>query len=132
MDKESKLKAREELLKKLNKDHGKGTIGVYGTMEKIDVETISSGSFGLDAALGVGGWARGLTLTPHLFVASSRIAPSRLLIVSRDTSVSSRSSSPMTLRSVVCVSFSMALGRFVISYTLRAASIIWKYTRALI
>jgi len=59
MDKDDKLKAREELLKKLNKDHGKGTIGVYGSMEKIDVETISSGSFGLDAALGVGGWARG-------------------------------------------------------------------------
>ena len=59
MDKDDKLKAREALLKKLNKDHGKGTIGVYGSMEKINVETISSGSFGLDAALGVGGWARG-------------------------------------------------------------------------
>jgi len=59
MDHDDKLKAREALIKKLNKDHGKGTIGVYGSMEKINIETISSGSFGLDAALGVGGWARG-------------------------------------------------------------------------
>ena len=59
MDRDDKLKVREDLIKKLNKDHGKGTIGVYGNMEKITIETISSGSFGLDAALGVGGWARG-------------------------------------------------------------------------
>lgn len=59
MDKDAKIKARAELLKKLNKDHGKGTIGVYSDMPRLDIETISSGSFGLDAALGVGGWARG-------------------------------------------------------------------------
>lgn len=59
MDKDDKIKARDALLKKLNKDHGQNTIGVYANMPKLDIETISSGSLGLDAALGVGGWARG-------------------------------------------------------------------------
>jgi recombination protein RecA len=59
MDRDDKLKVRADLLKKLNKDHGKGTIGVYSDMPRLDVETISSGSLGLDVALGVGGWARG-------------------------------------------------------------------------
>jgi len=59
MDKDEKLKAREALLKTLNKDYDDNTVGVYGDMPKIDIQTISSGSFGLDAALGVGGWARG-------------------------------------------------------------------------
>jgi recombination protein RecA len=59
MDREDKIKARDALLKKLNKDHGQNTIGVYADMPKLDIETISSGSLGLDAALGVGGWARG-------------------------------------------------------------------------
>jgi recombination protein RecA len=59
MDRDEKLKAREALLKSLNKDYEDNTVGVYGDMPKINIETISSGSFGLDAALGVGGWARG-------------------------------------------------------------------------
>jgi recombination protein RecA len=59
MNIEEKIKTREDLLKKLNKDHGKGIIGVYSDMPKIDVKTVSSGSLGLDVALGVGGWARG-------------------------------------------------------------------------
>ena len=48
------------------------------------------------------------TLMPHASVASSRIALICALIVSRDTSVVSRSRSPMMLRNVVAVRFSMA------------------------
>jgi len=56
MDKADKLAA---VLAQLNKDHGKGTVGVYGEMDKIDVEVIPTGSLGLDAALGVGDYPRG-------------------------------------------------------------------------
>ena len=56
--KDDKIKAREVILKKLNKDHGDNTVNVYSQMGSIKVETVSSGSLGLDVALG-GGWARG-------------------------------------------------------------------------
>ncbi len=56
MDKKEKVAA---VLAKLNKDHGKGTVGVYGSMERIDVDVIPTGSLGLDTALGVGGYPRG-------------------------------------------------------------------------
>ena len=72
------------------------------------------------------------TLIPHLLVASSSTARNFVLMVSRDVSVWSSSSSPMMLRNVVCVSFSIALGRFEISYTALKGSTIWKYSRALI
>ena len=38
----------------------------------------------------------------------------------------------MMLRKVVCVSFSIALGRLLISYTALNGSTIWKYSRAFI
>ena len=66
------------------------------------------------------------TLTPHLLVASSRIVRSFMLMVSREVKHSSNSSSPMTFRKVVCVNFSMALGKLLISYTALTASVIWK------
>ena len=55
------------------------------------------------------------TFTPHLSVASSSTRRNLVLMVSREVSVSSSSNSPMILRNVVCVSFSMALGRLLIS-----------------
>lgn len=58
MDRDQKLKAREKVLQKLNKDHGKNTVSLYSDMPSVSVEKITSGSFGLDVALG-GGWARG-------------------------------------------------------------------------
>ena len=72
------------------------------------------------------------TLIPHLLVASSNTARNLVLMVSREVKVWSSSISPMMLRRVVCVSFSMALGRLLISYTLLKGSTIWKYNRALI
>jgi recombination protein RecA len=44
---------------KIEKDHGKGTIMRMSNEEVEEVEVISSGSLGLDAALGVGGSPRG-------------------------------------------------------------------------
>ena len=58
-DKDSKLKALKLTLDKLDKTYGKGSVMKLGdqTMEK--VETISSGSIGLNLAMGVGGYPKG-------------------------------------------------------------------------
>ena len=58
-----------------------------------------------------------VTFTPHLSVASSSTALNLVFTVSREVSVWSSSISPMMFLSVVCVSFSMAAGRLLISYT---------------
>ena len=55
---EKKQKAIDAALKGLHKDYGKDSVNLYSEMQAIDVETISSGSFALDLALG-GGWGRG-------------------------------------------------------------------------
>jgi recombination protein RecA len=59
MDQDKKLKVRKDILAKLNTDHGKGTIGVYKDMDLPDIEVTSTGSLGLDHALGVGGYPKG-------------------------------------------------------------------------
>jgi len=58
-EKEAKLKALQITLDKLDKTYGKGTVMKMGEVAHIDVESISSGSLGLDLALGVGGYPRG-------------------------------------------------------------------------
>ena len=54
-----KLKALQLTLDKLEKTYGKGTVMKLGDSQVEDVEAISSGSLGLDLALGVGGYPRG-------------------------------------------------------------------------
>lgn len=44
---------------KIEKDHGKGTIMKLGDNKVVDVPVIPTGSIGLNAALGVGGYPRG-------------------------------------------------------------------------
>jgi recombination protein RecA len=58
-EKESKLKALQLTLDKLDKTYGKGTVMKMGDKAIVEVETISSGSLGIDLALGVGGYPRG-------------------------------------------------------------------------
>lgn len=58
-EKDAKLKALKLTLDKLDKTYGKGTVMKMGESAVEDVEVISSGSFGLDLALGVGGYPRG-------------------------------------------------------------------------
>ncbi|MFV5684972.1 MULTISPECIES: recombinase RecA [Flavobacterium] len=58
-EKESKLKALQLTLDKLDKTYGKGTVMKMGDKAIEEVETISSGSLGIDLALGVGGYPRG-------------------------------------------------------------------------
>lgn len=59
MSKESREKSLELALKNIEKEYGKGSIMILGDMESLDVESISSGSISVDAAIGVGGYPRG-------------------------------------------------------------------------
>ena len=54
-----KLKALEITLGKIEKDFGKGTIMKLGDNAIENIQVISTGSIGLDAALGIGGFPRG-------------------------------------------------------------------------
>ncbi|MEN8204329.1 MAG: recombinase RecA [Bacteroidota bacterium] len=56
---QEKLKALQLTLDKIEKGYGKGTIMKMGDDAIEDVPVISSGSIGLDMALGVGGFPRG-------------------------------------------------------------------------
>jgi recombination protein RecA len=52
-------KALEAALAQIDRAFGKGSAMKLGSREKIEIETISTGSLGLDIALGVGGLPRG-------------------------------------------------------------------------
>ena len=58
-EKDAKLKALKLTLGKLDKAYGKGTVMKMSDAPVVDVDVISSGSLGLDVALGVGGYPRG-------------------------------------------------------------------------
>ncbi len=58
-EKEAKLKALKLTLDKLDKAYGKGAVMKMGDTVVENVEVISSGSLGIDLALGVGGYPRG-------------------------------------------------------------------------
>ena len=57
--KDSKLKALKLTLDKLDKTYGKGSVMRLGDQEVEKVESISSGSIGIDVALGIGGYPKG-------------------------------------------------------------------------
>ena len=58
-DKSAKLKSLQLTLEKLDKTYGKGAVMKLGDEVIEKVEAISSGSIGLDIALGIGGYPRG-------------------------------------------------------------------------
>jgi len=58
-EKAAKLKALQLTLDKLDKTYGKGSVMKLGDVVHQDIDAISSGSLGLDIALGVGGYPRG-------------------------------------------------------------------------
>ena len=57
--KDSKLKALKLTLDKLDKTYGKGSVMRLGDQEVEKVESISSGSIGINVALGIGGYPKG-------------------------------------------------------------------------
>ena len=58
-EKEAKLKALKLTLDKLDKTYGKGAVMKLGDSVVEEMDTIPTGSLGLDIALGVGGYPRG-------------------------------------------------------------------------
>src|SRR5436309_13207544 len=54
-----KLKAAETALTQIERQFGKGSIMRLGAKEFLPISSISTGSIGVDAALGVGGVPRG-------------------------------------------------------------------------
>jgi recombination protein RecA len=58
-EKDSKIKALQMTLDRLDKTYGKGTVMRLGEKQVEEVEIISTGSLGLDIALGIGGLPKG-------------------------------------------------------------------------
>lgn len=56
---QEKMKALQAALSKIEKDFGKGSIMKLGEEKIENVDVIPTGSIGLNAALGVGGYPRG-------------------------------------------------------------------------
>lgn len=58
-EKDAKLKALKLTVDRLDKQYGKGTVMKLGETQVVDIDAISTGSVGLDVALGIGGLPRG-------------------------------------------------------------------------
>ena len=56
---EEKMKVLRLALDKIEKDYGKGSVMMLGEKQTSQIEAISTGSLGLDVALGIGGLPRG-------------------------------------------------------------------------
>src|SRR3546814_19050841 len=54
-----RAKALEAALAQIDRSFGKGSAMRLGDREKVDIEAISTGSLGLDVALGIGGLPKG-------------------------------------------------------------------------
>ncbi len=59
MDKENRNKSLEAAVNLIEKNYGKGSIMRLGSKANVDIESISTGSLGLDIALGIGGVPKG-------------------------------------------------------------------------
>lgn len=59
MAKDDRNKALDQAMKDIEKAHGKGAVMLLGSEERRNLESISSGSIGLDKALGIGGYPKG-------------------------------------------------------------------------
>ena len=58
-DNSQKLKALQTTIEKLDKTYGKGTVMRLSDSQVVDIPVISTGSLGLDLALGIGGVPKG-------------------------------------------------------------------------
>ena len=83
-----KLKALKLTMDKLEKDYGKGSVMMLGDKAETMQEVISTGSIGLDVALGIGGLPRGrvveiygpessgkTTIATHVIAEAQRMRP---------------------------------------------------------
>ncbi len=58
-EKSEKIKALKLTMDKIDKDFGKGSVMMMNEKTNMEIEAISTGSIGLDAALGIGGLPKG-------------------------------------------------------------------------
>lgn len=58
-EQQEKMKALKQTIERLEKTYGKGVVMKMDDTRSVVVDVISTGSFGLDLALGVGGFPRG-------------------------------------------------------------------------
>ncbi|MGB0861832.1 MAG: recombinase RecA [Saprospiraceae bacterium] len=58
-EQEAKAKSLKLVIDKLDKTYGKGTIMRLGDKQSVEIDTISTGSLGLDIALGINGFPKG-------------------------------------------------------------------------
>ena len=73
---EAKKKALQLTLDKLDKTYGRGAVMKLGDEAVEEIEAISSGSIGLDLALGVGGYPRGRVIEIYGPESSGKTDPS--------------------------------------------------------
>src|SRR5271156_3985948 len=59
VEKGDRKRALEAALSQIDRAFGKGSVMKLGQREVVDTDTLSSGSLGLDIALGIGGFPRG-------------------------------------------------------------------------
>ncbi len=59
LEKSEKFKALKLTMDKIDKDYGKGSVMLMGDKAVVEQEVISTGSIGLDVALGIGGLPKG-------------------------------------------------------------------------
>jgi len=59
MSNTEKLKALKLTIDKIDKDYGKGSVMMMNERSQEPMEVISTGSIGLDSALGIGGLPKG-------------------------------------------------------------------------
>ena len=87
MDKENRNKSLEAAVGLIEKNFGKGSIMKLGSKANVEIESISTGSLGLDIALGIGGVPKGriveiygpessgkTTLATHIVAESQKLA----------------------------------------------------------
>lgn len=58
-EREARKKALDATISRIEKDFGKGSVMMLGENAKMNIEVISTGSLGMDVAVGVGGLPRG-------------------------------------------------------------------------
>jgi recombination protein RecA len=58
-ERDAKLKALQSTIDRLDKTYGKGTVMRLGDKQAVEIETIPTGSLGLDIALGINGLPKG-------------------------------------------------------------------------
>ena len=86
MDKENRNKSLEAAVGLIEKNYGKGSIMKLGSKANVDIESVSTGSLGLDIALGIGGVPKGriveiygpessgkTTLATHIIAESQKV-----------------------------------------------------------